>query len=91
MNAVEQPLTDWIDVLEALLSGQSLNAATTAWVMAEMLTGAAPPANTAAFLVALRAKGETAAEVSGLVVGHAERRRAPADRGSGRGHLRDRR
>lgn len=67
MNAVEQPLTDWVDVLEALLSGQSLNAATTAWVMAEILTGAAPPANTAAFLVALRAKGETASEVSGLV------------------------
>jgi anthranilate phosphoribosyltransferase len=67
---VTQPaLTDWTDVLEALLAGQPLNAATTTWVMAEMLTGAAPPANTAAFLVALRAKGETTAEVSGLVAG----------------------
>lgn len=60
-------LTDWVDVLEALLAGESLNAPTTQWVMAEVLTGGAPPANTAAFLVALRAKGETAAEVSGLV------------------------
>jgi anthranilate phosphoribosyltransferase len=63
------PLTDWVDVLEALLAGQALDAPTTQWVMAEMLTGAAPPANTAAFLVALRAKGETPAEVAGLVAG----------------------
>ncbi len=65
----EAPLTDWVDVLEALLAGEDLNAPTTTWVMAEMLTGSAPPANTAAFLVALRAKGETAREVSGLVTG----------------------
>jgi anthranilate phosphoribosyltransferase len=65
----EAPLTDWVDVLEALLAGEDLNAPTTTWVMAEMLTGSAPPANTAAFLVALRSKGETAAEVSGLVTG----------------------
>lgn len=63
------PLTDWVDVLEALLAGQALDAPTTQWVMAEMLTGGAPPANTAAFLVALRAKGETPAEVTGLVAG----------------------
>ena len=65
----EAPLTDWVDVLEALLAGEDLSAPTTTWVMAEMLTGSAPPANTAAFLVALRAKGETAREVSGLVTG----------------------
>ncbi len=63
----DRPLADWVEVLEALLAGQSLSPATTRWVMAEILTGAAPAANTAAFLVALRAKGETAAEVSGLV------------------------
>ncbi len=63
------PLTDWVDVLEALLAGEDLNAATTTWVMAEILTGGTPPANTAAFLVALRAKGETAHEVAGLVTG----------------------
>jgi anthranilate phosphoribosyltransferase len=63
------PLTDWVDVLEALLAGEDLDTPTTQWVMAEMLTGGAPPANTAAFLVALRAKGETPAEVAGLVAG----------------------
>lgn len=62
-------LTEWVDVLEALLAGEPLNAPTTQWVMAEMLTGGAPQASTAAFLVALRAKGETPEEVSGLVAG----------------------
>jgi anthranilate phosphoribosyltransferase len=62
-------LTDWVEVLESLLAGEDLSAPTTTWVMAEMLTGGAPAANTAAFLVALRAKGETAGEVSGLVTG----------------------
>ena len=65
----QQALTDWVDVLEALLAGEPLNAPTTQWVMAEILTGGASPANTAAFLVALRAKGETAEEVGGLVAG----------------------
>ena len=63
------PLTDWVDVLEALLAGEPLNAPTTQWVMAEMLTGGAPTADVAAFLVALRAKGETPEEVAGLVAG----------------------
>ena len=62
-------LTDWVDVLESLLAGEELSTPTTTWVMAEMLAGGAPAANTAAFLVALRAKGETAGEVSGLVTG----------------------
>ena len=65
----QAPLTEWVDVLEALLAGEPLNAPTTQWVMAEMLTGGAAPANTAAFLVALRAKGETPEEVGGLVAG----------------------
>ncbi len=63
------PTSDWVEVLEALLAGEPLDALTTQWVMAEMLTGGAPAANTAAFLVALRAKGETPAEVAGLVAG----------------------
>ncbi|HEX6886645.1 MAG TPA: anthranilate phosphoribosyltransferase [Candidatus Nanopelagicales bacterium] len=65
----EAPLTEWVDVLEALLAGESLNAPTTQWVMAEILTGGAPDASTAAFLVALRSKGETPSEVAGLVAG----------------------
>ena len=65
----QAPLTDWVDVLEALLAGEDLSTPTTTWVMAEMLAGGAPAANTAAFLVALRAKGETSGEVAGLVTG----------------------
>lgn len=60
---------DWVDVLEAILAGRSLDSTTTNWVMNQILSGAAPVPNTAAFLVALRAKGETAAEVTGLVAG----------------------
>jgi anthranilate phosphoribosyltransferase len=63
------PAAAWVDLLEALLAGQALDPEHTEWVMGQMLSGAAPPANTAAFLVALRAKGETAAEVTGLVAG----------------------
>ena len=62
-------LADWVDVLDSLLAGEELSTPTTTWVMAEMLAGGAPAANTAAFLVALRAKGETSGEVSGLVTG----------------------
>lgn len=73
-GAVTAPLiaADWVDVLEAVLAGRSLDAATTTWVMGQMLSGSAPVPNTAAFLVALRAKGETAAEVTGLVAGMLE-------------------
>ena len=38
----------------------------TAWVMDQVLAGDATPAQLAGFLVALRAKGETAAEITGL-------------------------
>ncbi|MGV1003485.1 MAG: anthranilate phosphoribosyltransferase [Candidatus Nanopelagicales bacterium] len=70
-GAVNGPVIaqDWVDVLEALLAGRSLDAGTTNWVMGEILSGGAPVPNTSAFLVALRAKGETAAEVTGLVSG----------------------
>lgn len=62
-------LAQWGDVLEALLADDELSPATTTWVMEQMLTGDVPEANTAAFLVALRAKGETSGEVSGLAAG----------------------
>jgi anthranilate phosphoribosyltransferase len=57
----------WPDVLSALLSGHDLTAAQTSWAMAEILSGAATPAQIAGFAIALRAKGETVAEVEGLV------------------------
>ena len=39
----------------------------TAWAMGEVLAGAATPAQIAGFAVALRAKGETIDEVTGLL------------------------
>ena len=54
-------------LLSSLLRGQHLTAADTAWAMGEVMSGAASPAQTAGFAVALRAKGETPDEVAGLV------------------------
>ncbi|GLW21155.1 anthranilate phosphoribosyltransferase [Microbispora triticiradicis] len=59
--------TTWPSTLHALLAGENLTADETAWVMGEIMSGAATPAQIAAFAVALRAKGETVAEVTGLV------------------------
>ena len=57
----------WPDILSALLRGESLTPDATGWAMGEVMSGNATPVQVAAFAVALRAKGETAAEVTGLV------------------------
>lgn len=57
----------WSGLLARLLAGQHLGAADTAWAMREVMAGEATQAQLAGFLVALKAKGETAAEVAGLV------------------------
>ncbi len=70
----------WPAVLSGLLGGADLPAEHTAWVMDEVMTGRASPAQIAAFAVALRGKGETAAELAGLVAGmlaHANRLDVP--------------
>lgn len=59
--------TSWPVLLSALLRGDDLTTADTAWVMGEVMAGDATPAQIAGFAVALRAKGETADEVAGLV------------------------
>ncbi|MET8008127.1 anthranilate phosphoribosyltransferase [Nonomuraea glycinis] len=58
--------TTWPALLSALLSGEHLSADETAWAMREIMSGSATSAQIAAFAVALRAKGETVAEVVGL-------------------------
>ncbi|MFC7494772.1 MULTISPECIES: anthranilate phosphoribosyltransferase [unclassified Nocardioides] len=60
-------MTRWPEVLGALVAGSDLSAEQTAWAMREMLSGEATPVQVAGFAVALRAKGETAEEVLGLV------------------------
>ena len=57
----------WPALLGRLLGGADLDTADTAWVMGEVMAGEASPVQLAGFLVALRAKGETSAEVAGLV------------------------
>jgi len=57
----------WPELLSSLLAGQSLTSEQASWAMREIMSGGATHAQTAAFLVALRAKGETADEVRGLV------------------------
>lgn len=57
----------WPAVLTALMAGQGLSAADTAWAMDEIMAGEATSAQLAAFAVLLRAKGETAEELGGLV------------------------
>ncbi len=56
----------WPKVLQMLLSGSDLPASVTAWAMEQIMTGKATSAQIAGFAVALRAKGETVAEVAGL-------------------------
>jgi anthranilate phosphoribosyltransferase len=60
------PRTTWPAVISALIKGETLTSDEAAWAMNEIMEGAAAPSQIAAFGVALRIKGETAAEVSGL-------------------------
>ena len=58
--------TTWPSLIGALIRGESLTPDETTWAMNEIMDGAATPSQIAGFAVALRMKGETAAEVSGL-------------------------
>lgn len=60
-------MSTWSSLLAELLEGRSLTAEQTHWAMAEIMAGEASDAQIAAFVVALRAKGETPAEVNGVV------------------------
>lgn len=60
-------MSTWPDVLGALVAGEDLTPAQASWAMGEILAGEATPAQIAGFAVALRAKGETIEELSGLV------------------------
>jgi anthranilate phosphoribosyltransferase len=64
----------WPALIGALVKGDALTVGEAAWAMNEIMDGAATPAQIAGFGVALRIKGETVAEVSGLaeaMLGHA--------------------
>jgi anthranilate phosphoribosyltransferase len=57
----------WPAVLGALSAGRDLGTDQARAVMAEILDGAASPAQIAGFIVALRMKGETVEELTGMV------------------------
>ncbi|MEU0131550.1 MULTISPECIES: anthranilate phosphoribosyltransferase [unclassified Streptomyces] len=57
----------WPGVLTPLLRGEHLDADDTAWAMNRIMSGEATDVQIAGFAVALRAKGETVDEVTGLV------------------------
>ena len=57
----------WPNLTSALLRGEELESADTAWAMGEIIAGNATPVQIAGFAMALRAKGETPGELAGLV------------------------
>ncbi|HXW33995.1 MAG TPA: anthranilate phosphoribosyltransferase [Acidimicrobiales bacterium] len=69
-------LGGWPAVLSRLLAGEDLSGAEAGCALGEVLSGMASPAQIAAFVTALRAKGETVDEMAGFVremLAHAEK------------------
>lgn len=56
----------WPALLTRLIAGVDLGPEDAGWAMDQVMSGAATPAQVAGFVVALRAKGETATELGGL-------------------------
>jgi anthranilate phosphoribosyltransferase len=59
----------WPDILGRIMAGDDLSEIETRSVMGEIMAGRAEPAQIGAFIVALRMKGETVDEMTGLVRG----------------------
>jgi anthranilate phosphoribosyltransferase len=57
----------WTETLGALVDGRDLDRATAHAAMADIMAGEASPVQIAAFLIALRGKGETSDEMTGFV------------------------
>ena len=58
--------TTWPDLLTTLVAGADLTTEQTAWAMDRVMSGEASSPQLASFLTALRAKGETVPEMTGL-------------------------
>lgn len=56
----------WPELLTNLLEGRNLTISEASWSMRQIMEGVASPAQLGAFLVALKAKGETVAEIVGF-------------------------
>ena len=84
MNVSEGAATDaglgWPRLLTSLIAGQDLTAEQARWAMRQVMEGEASPVQLAGFLVALRSKGETIGELTGLseeMLAHAHRISVP--------------
>lgn len=66
-NQVAQKFPNWPTIITRLISHEDLSVEDANWAMAEIMAGNAADAQVAGFLVALRSKGETVEELSGLV------------------------
>ncbi|WP_031467671.1 anthranilate phosphoribosyltransferase [Sciscionella sediminilitoris] len=69
-------MNTWSGLLGALVAGEDLAGEDTEWAMDQVMTGSATAAQIAGFAIALRAKGETAAEIGGMasaMLEHAKR------------------
>lgn len=56
----------WPAILSGLVRHEDQSTDAIAWAMGQILSGEATPAQLAAFVIALRSKGETVAEITGL-------------------------
>ncbi|WP_454043616.1 anthranilate phosphoribosyltransferase [Cellulosimicrobium sp. Marseille-Q8652] len=66
----------WPALLAELVAGRDLTVDDASWAMDQVMSGEVSPVRLASFLVALRAKGETVEELTGLadaMLGHASR------------------
>jgi len=59
-------MRSWWSIVTSLLEREDLSVADAAWAMDQVMTGEATEAQLAAFLIALRAKGETVDEIVGF-------------------------
>lgn len=56
----------WPRIIDSLLEGRDLSIAEATWAMERVMVGEATPSQLAAFLIALRSKGETVDEIVGF-------------------------
>lgn len=66
MTTQQSTGTNWTQLLLAIERHEDLTEEQAAWAMREMMSGSADPVVVAGFLIGLRTKGETAAELRGL-------------------------
>ena len=67
MSSPTPAAQSWPHLITTLIDGQDLSRQDTEWAMEQVMTDRSNPVQLAAFLVALRAKGETVEELGGLV------------------------